>query len=380
MKTYLRLIIFALALLTLPAAQAQQQSNFVKRYINKLLNDTTDVSRPQFLVYPTLAYAPETSWEIGFSSLYVYYAKNDTANRLSEVNGFAFFTLENQYGLWLDHALYSDKSRWFMLGRLRLQSFPLHYHGIGPNTPSDYLALVEASQIQLRERLLRRVRPNLYLGPQLDFQRLGNVQFIDHTDAPYTLPTGSGGSTNIGLGAGIVYDNRHNVLNVRHGLFSELALYRYDRLWGSDLQFTTLLSDNRIYRPVGERNVLAAQLLGQFNLGDVPFNQLALMGGESIMRGYYTGRFRDKNQVAAQVEYRLLPLPLSFSKRVGAAVFASTGTVFPDFRSFEARYLKVSGGAGLRYLLFPKKDIYTRADVAFTREGPGFYIYIGEAF
>lgn len=359
---------------------AAQEGNFLSRYINKLINDTTDVSKPQFLIYPTLAFSPETSWEIGLSTLYVYYAKNDTANRLSEINGFTFFTLENQYGIWLDHALYSDKSRWFALGRVRAQSFPLLYHGIGPDSPRDYLALVEANQIEIRERLLRRIRPNFYMGPQVNFQHLGNVEFIPATDKHYTLPSGSRGSNNIGLGVGLVYDNRHNVLNVREGLFSELALYRYDKLWGSSFEFTNIVSDTRIYKSMGERNVLAGQVLGQFNTGDVPFNQLALMGGEGIMRGYYTGRFRDKNQLAAQLEYRFLPLPLSFSKRIGAAVFVGTGTVFPDFRSFDAKYLKVAGGGGLRYLLFPKKDIYTRADVAFTREGPGFYIYIGEAF
>jgi len=39
-----------------------------------------------------------------------------------------------------------------------------------------------------------------------------------------------------------------------------------------------------------------------------------------------------------------------------------------------------SAGAGIRFLLFPKKDIFTRLDLAFTREGTGVYIFIGEAF
>src|SRR5690554_6880154 len=91
---------------------------FFKRYINSVLYDTSDIARPQFLMYPTLAYSPETSWEIGFSTLYVYYANRDTTNRLSEINGFTFLTVENQYGLWLDHALYSPGNKWFFLGRV----------------------------------------------------------------------------------------------------------------------------------------------------------------------------------------------------------------------------------------------------------------------
>ncbi len=351
-----------------------------KRYINGLVNDTSDISRPQFLIYPTLAYAPETSWEIGLSSLFVYYAKRDTTNRLSELNGFTFFTLENQYGLWFDHAIYSDQNKWFFLGRLRFQSFPLQYYGIGMDTPSDYIALVDANQILIKERVLRQIRKNLFFGVEAEFQRLSDVDFQTVAETPqFSLPRGSEGSTNFAMGLGLVYDDRHNVLNVRRGIFSELAVLRYLPIL-STYSFTTIISDNRIYRPMGKSNVLAAQLLGQFNVGEVPFNQLALMGGEMMMRGYYTGRYRDKNQLAGQVEFRFLPLPLGFSKRLGAAVFAGAANVFPDFKNAFINKIVWSTGGGLRFLLFPKKDIFTRFDVAFTQEGSGFYLFIGEAF
>ncbi|WP_416377792.1 BamA/TamA family outer membrane protein [Algoriphagus sp. D3-2-R+10] len=353
---------------------------FVKKYINSLINDTSDIRNPQFLVYPTVAYSPETSWEIGLSSLYVYYSKRDTTNRLSEISGFTFFTLENQYGLWFDHALYSDQSKWFFLGRLRFQSFPLKYYGIGMDSSPDYLALVEANQILIKERVLRKVRNNLFVGAELDFQRLGSVNFLTAPEtSDFELPIGSEGSTNFGVGAGIVYDDRHNVLNVRNGFFSELGYLRYFE-GISDYEFNMVVSDTRIYIPVGKHNVFAAQLLGQFNTGNIPFNQMALMGGDSMMRGYYSGRFRDNNQLATQVEMRFLPLPLGFSKRIGAAAFAGVATVFSDFSNLNLDKIAWSAGAGLRFLLFPKKDIYTRLEYALTAEGSGFYIFIGEAF
>lgn len=353
---------------------------FVKKYINNLINDTSDIRNPQFLVYPTLAYSPETSWEIGLSSLYVYYSKRDTTNRLSEISGFTFFTLENQYGLWFDHALYSNQSKWFFLGRLRFQSFPLKYYGIGMDSSPDYLALVEANQILIKERVLRKVRDNLFVGVELDFQRLGSVNFLTSPEtSDFELPIGSEGSTNFGVGAGIVYDERHNVLNVRNGFFSELGYLKYFN-GISDYEFNMVISDTRIYRPVGKHNVFAAQILGQFNTGNIPFNQMALMGGDSMMRGYYSGRFRDNNQLASQIEMRFLPLPLGFSKRIGAAAFAGVATVFPDFTNLNLDKIAWSAGAGLRFLLFPKKDIYTRLDYALTAEGSGFYIFIGEAF
>ena len=370
-----------LLLLTHTPLFAQNRPGPIKRYWNRLVHDTTNISQPQLLVYPTVAYSPETSWEFGLSSLYVFYAKRDTTNRLSEVNGFTFYTLEKQWGGWFDHALYSHKNHWFVLGRMRVQSFPLFYHGIGPHSPATYLALVDADHIQIKERVLRKVYKNVYAGIETDFQRISSVQFLNHHNGiSYELPEGSKGSANLGIGAGIIYDNRHNVLNVRHGIFSEIAVLRYDDAWGSDYSFTSVISDNRFYKAINKRDVLAAQVFGQFTNGDVPFNHLALMGGESLMRGYYLGRYRDNNLVASQIEYRMLPLPFSFTKKWGASVFISSGTVFGEEAKFHINDIVLAGGAGIRYLLFPKKDIYTRLDVAFTSEGTGFYIYIGEAF
>lgn len=377
--TFVLLLFFVGSMTSYDALKAQ---NIFKQYWNTLIKDTDDVSKPQLLVYPTVAYTPETSWEFGFSSLYVYYANQDTTNRLSEINAFTFYTLENQYGLWFDHALYSNEDKYFLLGRIRLQSYPLFYHGIGADTPAEYTARVEADQIIIKERLLRKVVNDLFVGLEFDYQRLINTDFVlpDPSVDNFQRPLGADGSSNIGLGFGLVQDNRHNVLNVRKGLFSELAFLTYNEAWGSSFNFTTVYTDTRIYRPIGKNNVIAAQVFGQFNSGEVPFNQLALMGGESIMRGYYYGRYRDRNQIASQLELRFLPLPLGFTKRIGFTVFAGVATVFDEFSNISANNIVASGGAGLRFLLFPKKDIWTRLDFAVTGEGNGVYVFIGEAF
>jgi len=376
LKIY-KLVLSLFCLLNSLCGQAQN-TNFASRYINKLINDTSQTDQPQFMFYPTLGYSPETNLEVGLSGLYVYYSKGDTTNRLSEMNGFAFYTLQNQYGLLADHTLYSHHNKWILPGRIRYQSFPILYHGIGPTSPEEHLAEVNSNQLQIRERALRQIFRNLYFGFEIDFQKLSSVEFELNSDEPFPLPLGSSGSENLAFGLGLLYDKRHNVLNVRNGQFSELAFLKYNTWWGGDYNFTTIILDNRFYRSLNKRDVLAAQLLGQFNTGNTPFNMLALMGGESMMRGYYSGRYRDKNQLAAQVEYRMLPFP--FSKRFGASFFTSTGTVFNSFKSFNLRDFVVAGGGGLRFLLFPKKDIFTRLDVAFTKEKPGFYIFIGEAF
>lgn len=358
-----------------------KKQNALVRLWNYVGNDTTHPGRPKFLAYPTVGYAPETSWEFGLSTLFLYYANRDTTNRLSEIKGWSFITLEKQYGFWFHHALYSDKDEWFFLGRARWQHFPLLYYGIGPDSPRDHVALVDANYLLLKERVVRKVTGSFYVGLEMDYQGLFKVDFEEENPGSINLPLGHAGSQNLGAGIGLIYDNRHNVLNVRDGIFSELAFLHSNTAWGSDYTFTSVISDNRWFRPTFKNQVFAAQAYGQFTFGDVPFNQLALMGGEELMRGYYTGRLRDRNYIGAQAEYRFLPFterkPFS---RIGGAVFMGTGTVFSDDDPLNIRKFVLAGGAGIRFLIFKEKDIYTRLDVAFTKEGPGYYLFIGEAF
>ncbi|MBO6516995.1 MAG: BamA/TamA family outer membrane protein [Bacteroidia bacterium] len=365
-------------LLTTGLSMQGQGQNFLVKYLNHTLKDTSDPAKPKFIAYPTLAFAPETSWEFGVSGLLVYRAKQDTLNRLSEVKTFSFVTLEQQYGTMLDHALYTDKNRFFLLGELKFQNFPLSYFGIGPEARAENPATVHAVELKFRERFLYQFAPSLFTGFELDFQRLAQVDFEWPDGLAQSNPLGSNGSANLSLGWGILYDNLHNVLNPRHGKYLELAFLNSNTRWGSGYSFNLVVSDFRFYTPIKKRNVLAIQAYGQFGTGDLPFNQLSLMGGERLMRGYYLGRYRDKNIMAGQVEYRMLPF--SFAKRWGASVFASAGSVFPSFNQYTQSPIVWAAGFGPRFLIFPKKDVYNRFDVAFTSEGMGFYFFIGEAF
>ncbi len=364
------------------AAAYSRETSDTTTWFNRLLmrftRDHLPADRPRFLAYPTLGYSPETSWEFGAAGSLLFHAKNDPMrNRLSEITAFGFVTLRSQYGLWFDNAVYTDRDQWILLGRLRFQRFPLLYYGIGPDSRPEAPSVVNGTYFLLRQRILRRLRPNWFAGPEIDIQSLTRVNF-DNEHGAHPLPEGAHGSSNMAIGLGTVYDSRPNMLNTRHGWFAELSWLHYNRLWGSDYTFSLFFAEVRRYRNMGRGQVLAAQALSSIVVGTAPFNQLSLMGNESLMRGYYTGRYRDRHYHAAQVEYRFLPLP--FSKYFGAAAFFGVGTVAPSFSALSLRHVRWAGGVGIRYLIFPKKDIFVRIDMGITREGPAFYWFTGEAF
>ena len=362
----------------------KSSKSFISRYINTVLKDTVSKERSQFFVFPTVGYRPETGVEFGLTPLYIYYANEDVNNRLSEMKAYSFFTLNGQYGIRISHALYSDKDTWFFLGDIDFEQFPLKYYGIGSDVPTSNIALVDATQIRIKERVLRKVLDNFYIGLETDFRSLSNVSFEpseDNEEINFELPFGAEGTTNFGVGVGFVYDERHNVLNERDAFFSEFAYLNYNPFWKSNVEYQLITLDNRLFKKVGDNDVLAAQVYGEFNFGgEVPFNQLSYMGGESLMRGYFKGRYRDRNQIAAQVEYRFLPLKLGFTDRLGATIFTGIGEVFNQWDELQLNNVKWSAGAGARFLIFQQKDVYLRFDYAFTRDDSNFYISIGEAF
>lgn len=376
---FLRVTIFLFLGNILQLHAQENKSGWIKRYVNSIINDTTAAEKATFTIYPTFAYSPETKLELGLSAMKLFYAKGDTLNRLSELQAFSFVTFKAQYGIRLENAIYGDKDNWFFLGETKVQKFPLSYFGIGPETQGKNPSVVDAFQVSINQRILRKITTNYFIGPDVEYQLLTGVDFRQPTvGVPYAIPLGGEGTQNLGLGLSFVYDNRHNVLNVRKGRFAEVSYLNSNKSFISDYSFGILNLEMRSFHPIKTNHVLAWQVKGQFINGDVPFQQMALLGGERLMRGYYLGRFRDKNVMAAQAEYRILPF--KFSKRLGAAAFVSAGAVAPNAGDFRFRNIKMAGGLGLRYLLFPKKDIYLRFDMGFTNEGSNLYIANGEAF
>jgi outer membrane translocation and assembly module TamA len=110
-----------------------------------------------------------------------------------------------------------------------------------------------------------------------------------------------------------------------------------------------------------------------------PFYLLPALGNDEMMRGYYNGRYRDRNFIAGQTELRY-----RLSERIGVVGFLGTGEVFHS--SFSFSQLKPDYGAGLRYFFDIEKGLSLRADYGIGQkpmgEGreSGFYIGLGQAF
>ena len=110
-----------------------------------------------------------------------------------------------------------------------------------------------------------------------------------------------------------------------------------------------------------------------------PFYLLPALGNDEMMRGYYNGRFRDRNFIGGQTELRY-----RINDRIGIVWFLGTGEV--AHHMFSINTLKPDYGGGVRYFFDTEKGLSIRADygigekVAGESRQSGFYIGLGQAF
>ena len=96
-----------------------------------------------------------------------------------------------------------------------------------------------------------------------------------------------------------------------------------------------------------------------------------------LLRGYFAGRYRDRDLLAFQAEYRA---PVWW--RIGVVAFGAIGQVQHDLNGFRSDQFHPSLGAGLRFALSPQEELNIRADFGrgFDVNSGGFYLSFGEAF
>jgi len=344
-------------------------------------------NKPSFIPFPILFSQPETGFGYGLAVLPVYRFGADTTTRASNARLLAYRTTRQQSAIQLTHNVFTAGEKFLVAGELSYyHDFPISYYGTGARTELDDKSVVQYRLWIFDQRVLRRVVPNLFAGVRYRRTSLSDVRINTASDdgAPsrLLLRPGSeylGRSVASGLGPMLLFDNRDNILSAFRGNFVELSSLFNGAGLGSSNTFGRYQLDARHFHPLfanSDRTILAVQLFAQLHTGQVPFRELALLGGASQLRGYYEGRFRDRQLIVAQAEVRH-----HLFWRFNGALFGGIGQVGNTLSDFDDTGLKVAGGAGLRFQFNRRDRLNARLDYGRGRgNSSGVYFSIGEAF
>lgn len=349
-----------------------------------------------FFPLPVVGYSPEKGLEFGVAALYSYYGDKRNPSPLtrnSTISILTTFTTNNQFKLDLRSENWSRNNDWHIKTNLRYHNFPVYFYGLGDTTHYADRSLVGNKRYKALVEAEKRVTSHFYAGLSVQYQ--DDVFTADDEKGIY--PEGSlvdkkGGYATF-LGVTGVYDNRDNQNYCTNGTFIRFnaayapAFLSKHPLWRLELKASHFI-------PITHKSTLGLNGYGHSLQGKtLPFYLLPEMGNDNIMRGYYTGRYRDQNYLAAQAEYRYFVDPkmhiklwfIDLRPTFALAGFAGTGTVFEN-GGFSFSRLKPNYGLGIRYFYDKSARITIRADYGWGEKRPGekrqsgFYISLSEAF
>ena len=335
--------------------------------------DTLRASGPTIYPLPIFFYTPETGAAGGAAALLLY--RDHGSSRASSITGDIIYTQKKQIIVEFSGDQYFSRGVYRLQTDLLGQQYPNKLFGIGNDTPSGSEEDYTPKSFQIKATLSARIMPNVNVGPSLRYESV-SMREVDPTRliATRTL-TGSTGGASSGLGFVANWDSRDNTFAAYTGSFYQFTALFYQKSFGGDFNYSDFQFDLRNFFEVTKGQVLAVQAGAELMGGDVPFNNLARFGGQNLLRGYYDGRYRDKNGAALQAEYRV---PVWW--RFGVVGFAGIAQVADRVAQFGLNRFWFAAGAGVRFAWSPEERINIRLDYGIGSHSDGMYITVTEAF
>jgi len=377
------LLCLLIGITTLPALSQEKKSLWDHKLIKRFVSPEKDSTRSAgFIVVPALGYAQETGLEFGLAGVYNFYLdKTDSTIRTSNITFIGTFTTERQTNLKLESDIWTTGNQYHYTTELRFRNFPFNFYGIGNQTNEQDEDVLLMQLIRLRFEGERRLAPNYYAGINLAYERFA---FSDRENGgifQQAPPYGQMGGGHFLLGISQLYDTRDINTYTTRGYYAR-AKYAYSPGFGGGSRFkgSILDVDLRAFLPLSDQLTLGFNGHYKTSIGSrIPFYIYRELGGDMMMRGYYTGRYRDRSLIAAQSELRY-----RFHPRVGVAGFIGTGSTYHD--GWRNARLIPSYGGGIRYFFDLEHNSSVRLDYGIGEQRPGekrqggFYLSLSEAF
>lgn len=289
-------------------------------------------------------------------------------------------TSNKSWGVGAVHKMSLEQDRFRVAAFAGYGAINMDFYGVGPDAGSRGVSIeLEHEAITAFAQGQMRIAPHFYVGGR--FEYLDNSTSINPSedrdplfpDAEIPLPEFE--SKLVSIGPVIAYDTRDSSTNPSNGIFATAAWLFSVKGLGSDFSHDKFTLNANLYQELGPSTVLAVRgmLCGTSDLA--PFYDLCLYGMQNDLRGYETGRYRDRASWAVQSEVRQ-----HLFGRFGAVAFAGVGGTAPRLSDLDDTEFLPSAGVGLRFMASRENRVNLRLDFAVGKDSHALYFGIGESF
>ncbi|MEI6266161.1 MAG: hypothetical protein WCP74_13770 [Sphingobacteriia bacterium] len=334
----------------------------------------------KFVPIPILTSTPETGVRFGGALEYFFNAKEkgkNTEARGSYVHGQITYSTKSQLDLSSSWQIFGRGERYVFRGNAGFQRFNERYWGVGNNTVNnDDFNGQFYNRLYFESRTYKLLTNQNYVGLAVNFSDTYNLTYSKSLNNSDLQVAGINGSKVFGLGPAFLHEGRDFPFSAHKGSYLEVYYQYHFPVLGDQYNYGEWMLDWRKFIPVSNLNTLAFQFMNRTTIGDVPLREMPRLGSSNLMRGFFTGRFRDKSFTAAQSEFRF-----HIWRWLYGSAFGAVGIVGESISSYESNNTRYAGGAGLRFLVNKKNRMFVRLDYARNSTGgSAFYIKLNEAF
>lgn len=336
---------------------------------------------------PVAGYTLQTGFAGVLSSNFAFYTSEHSQANLSTILTSITYSQYKQIIFPIQADIWTKGNKYNIITDWRYLKYPSLTYGLGGNTSSDSGYNIDYGYLRLHQAILKTIARDLYLGLGYDLDYFWNIKEIDPPTGKTTDFERYGLSPKevaSGISLHFLFDSRRNPINPEKGNYASITYRPNFTFLGSDNNWQSLVLDLRKYItfPGNTHNVLAIWSYDWFTVGGgkPPYLLLPSTGWDAYSntaRGYIQGRFRSRNMLYLESEYRF---GLTTNGLLGGVVFANAQS-FSEPNSGHYQYINPGYGAGLRISLNKFSRTNLCIDYGWGIHGSGgFFVNLGEVF
>ncbi|GAC1395580.1 MAG: hypothetical protein NVSMB63_15840 [Sediminibacterium sp.] len=337
-------------------------------------------------VLPAVQYTLQTGFAALLTGNVAFYTDNHPDAKISSVLMSINYTQNKQFFVPIQANIWTRGNKYNIITDWHFDKFPQTTYGLGGHTLASDGYTIDYTYIRLYQTLLKTIAPNFFIGPGYDLDYYWKIKEVDPPAGAVTDFQRYGLSqkaVSSGITFNALYDNTSNSINPQGGYHAGVIFRPNFTFLGSDDNWQSLSVDLRKYNhfPANSRNILAFWSYNYFTLGgNPPYLSLPSTASDTYVnsgRGYIQGRFRGKNMVYLESEYRF---GITANGLLGGVVFLNAQS-FSEIKSKQFEVVSPGYGLGLRFKLnkFSKTNICI--DYGFGAHGSqGIFANLGEVF
>ncbi len=342
--------------------------------------------KPVFSFLPAVGYTLQTKLAAIFSSNVAFFTSKKSNTPISIINASAYYTQNKQFAVPVQVSVWNRKETFNLLSDIRYMKYPQSTYGLGSNSSLENEDPLDYQYLRFYQYLLRKISGNFSagIGYNLDhYWQLSEEGLAGGGQSDFAKYGTGSTATSSGYSVHFLFDDRKNPINDKNGMFV-LVSYRNNVTWmGSNTNWQSITTDLRKFISLDKsaKNILALWLYNWIIVdGKPPYLDLPSTGWDRFTntgRGFIQGRFRGKNMLYAESEYRF---NLTKNGLFGAVFFLNAES-FSDATTLRLQKIQPASGFGLRIKLNKKSDTNIAVDYGFGTQGMrGLFVNIGEVF